>query len=131
MGDVERAAAAAAADRIVPWAVSLRERLVGLLAAFDHHIHVTESAGGLLEEVVEAAPRLAKRAEQLRSDHVAIRGLIEKAISELEQPESLKEADVDEIRDVVLDIFRQIGHHRHLGADFVYQAYNVDIEASD
>jgi hypothetical protein len=40
-------------------------------------------------------------------------------------------AGVGQVRELVLDVLRQIGHHRHLGADLVYQAYNVDIEASD
>jgi hypothetical protein len=131
MGDVERAAAAAAASRIAPWAVSLRERLVGLLAAFDHHILVTEADDGLLEEVVEVAPRLAHRANQLRTDHATIRGLIEKAITELDRPEFLDQAGVGQVREQILDLLRQISHHRHLGADLIYQAYNVDIEASD
>jgi UDP-N-acetylmuramyl tripeptide synthase len=131
MGQVEQAAAAAAAGRVTPWAVLLRERLVRLLDAFDHHIQVTEASGGLLEEVVDAAPRLANRAAQLRSDHVVIHGSIEEAIAELQRPESLNETGVSQVRDVVLDLLRQIGHHRHLGADLVYQAYNVDIEATD
>jgi hypothetical protein len=131
MGQVERAVAAAASGRVVPWALTLRERLVQLLDAFDHHIQVTEAAGGLLEEVVAAAPRLAKRVAQLTDDHVAIRSSLHNAIAELQQPDSLDEAGVALIRELVLDLLRQIAHHRHLGADLVYQAYNVDIEATD
>jgi hypothetical protein len=131
MGDVERAAAAAAVNRIAPWAVSLREQLIRLLAAFDYHILVTEADDGLLEEVVDVAPRLAHRANQLRSDHATIRGLIEKVITDLDRPEFLDEAGVGRVRELILDLLRQIGHHRHLGADLIYQAYNLDIEASD
>ena len=131
MGDVERAAAAAAAGRVIPWAVTLRERLVRLRVAFDYHIQVTEADDGLLEEVVDVAPRLAHRADQLRSDHVAIRSLIEKAVTDLDRPEFLDEAGAGHVRELVLDLLHQTGHHRHLGADLIYQAYSVDIEASD
>jgi len=131
MGRVEQAEAAPASGRVVPWSLSLRERLVQLLDAFDHHVQVTEAGGGLLEEVVDVAPRLAKRVAQLRSDHVAIRSSIHNAIAGLQQPDLLDEAGVEQVRDMVLDLLRQIAHHRHLGADLVYQAYNVDIEATD
>jgi hypothetical protein len=131
MGEVERAVAAAASGRVVSWALTLRERLAQLLDAFDHHIQVTEAAGGLLGEVVDFAPRLAKRVAQLKDDHVAIRSSIHNAIAELQQPDSLDEAGVALVRETVLDLLRQIAHHRHLGADLVYEAYNVDIEATD
>lgn len=111
-----------------PWAAELGNRSRRLQEAFDQHIAATEAAEGLFFEVIEDAPRLAHRVEQLQADHVAIRDTIANLIERTEGP---SENDADEVREQAFELLGRISRHRHLGAELVYEAYTVDIEAAD
>jgi len=127
IGRVERALSTAARGRADAWAKELREELDDLGAALELHITTTESTDGLLNDIVAAAPRLAHRVDMARSDHAALRNLHREAVVPLTGDED----DVAEARDRVVELLTALVRHRHLGADMVYEAYNVDIEASD
>jgi hypothetical protein len=126
--EVERALATASGRRLQPWAVELGNRFRRLQEAFDQHIRATEAAEGLFSEVIEDAPRLAHRVEQLQADHVAIRDSVADLIGRTEAPSA---NDVDEVREQAFELLGRISRHRHLGAELVYEAYTVDIEAAD
>jgi hypothetical protein len=127
IGKVERSLAAPAASRYEPWAKELAHELDDLSAALELHIAVTEAPGGLLDEILHEEPRLAHRVELLRVDHLMLRERLDDA------RESLPHAadEVPGARDRVVTLLEAVVRHRHLGADLVYEAYNVDMEAGD
>ncbi|HZU72686.1 MAG TPA: hypothetical protein VE990_07930 [Acidimicrobiales bacterium] len=128
MGDVERSLASPAAGRTEAWVKTLAEDLRRLSTALDLHIEATEAPDGLLADVVSSAPRLANRADQARRDHQNLRYRLHTAQEALTAG---PEPDLHEVRERVVEVLAGIVHHRHLGADLVYEAFNVDIEAAD
>src|SRR4051812_47709240 len=83
MDEVERSIVSAATGRPGEWATRLGACLDRLMTAFDRHVEITEAADGLLEEVIEEAPRLVPRVERLKKDHVDIRVSIEEVTASL------------------------------------------------
>lgn len=111
------------------WAEVVARTVDELVAAFRRHVDITESANGLLAEMVSVSPRLASHADRLRRDH-------SKILSEIQDLRTrvAKTADaemVNVVRSRTLDLLRHISEHRHLGAEMVHEAYLVDIEAGD
>jgi hypothetical protein len=129
--DVQDALARPSFDREDEWRDQLRDRLDALANAFARHVDVAEAPEGVLQRVPSEEPRLAHRAERLRRDHAAIRDDIERVVFEVRPMHALDAGDIAEIRTLVDDLLRKISYHRYLGADLVYQAYDVDIEAAD
>lgn len=127
IGNLERALATAARGRVDAWSKEVRDELLSLSEALEQHIELTEAPDGLLSDIATAAPRLAHRVERTRADHVALRRHVASALDAL-RPE---EDAINEARDRVVELLTAIVRHRHLGADLVYEAYNVDIEAGD
>ena len=129
MADLEGALAAAAPGGAAAWGNAVRTTLDHLRAAVDRHVAVTEGAGGLFAEIVERAPRLTPRVDRLRLDHVE---LAEECASLAERLDGVVGDDsVAQVRDGGVALLTHLVRHRHLGADLVYEAYNVDIDASD
>ena len=56
---------------------------------------------------------------------------IEEAMASVAETASFKDEQVEPVQKTVVGVLAQIVHHRHLGADVVYQAYSVDIDAAD
>lgn len=111
------------------WSEVVSEVVDALASAFRRHVEITESANGLLVEMVAVSPRLSSHADRLRRDHSQI-------LSEIQhlrgRASHLSDAvGVDEVRSRGLDLLRHISEHRHLGAELVNEAYLVDIEAAD
>jgi hypothetical protein len=131
MDETERAIVSAATGRPSEWAAGVKERLTGLQAAFDRHVTVTEGKDGLLEDVVADAPRLAHRVEVIRKDHVAIGEEVNDALGAVNDPQSFTSDDVETVTKTVLALLVHLVQHRHVGADLVYEAYTVDIDAAD
>jgi hypothetical protein len=129
VGAVESALSSAARGRVKAWSVDLRDELALLSDALDAHIESTESPDGLLADIASAVPRLAHRVEKTRDDHAVLRDALAAALAAL--PDGDDDAAVPDARNRVVELLTAIVHHRHLGADLVYEAYNVDIEASD
>jgi hypothetical protein len=127
IGRVERALSGPAANRADVWAKEVLDELHELGDALEQHITITEAPDGLLADIVEAAPRLSRRVEQARSDHVHLRDRLGSASEALARDD----VDVHDARDRVVELLTGLVRHRHLGADLVYEAYNVDIEAAD
>ena len=128
MGKVEGSLSAPAAGRADVWAKELLDELHEMSDALEQHIAITEASDGLLADIVEAAPRLSHRVDQTRNDHQHLRDRLASAVDVLS---GCTEQRVAEARDRVVELLTAIVRHRHLGADLVYEAYNVDIEAAD
>lgn len=130
IGQVERSLSTAAHGRVGAWSADLRDELTALSTALDQHIELTEAADGLLADIATSTPRLAHRVQKAREDHVVLRAAVARALQGL-PPGDGGDAGVAPARDRVVELLTALVHHRHLGADLVYEAYNVDIEASD
>lgn len=127
IGSVERALAGPAGDRYERWGKELGHELDELDDALERHIAATEAPGGLLDDILQQEPRLARRVHLVREDHEVLRQRLHDARAALPTT-----ADgVGGARDGVVDLLEAIVRHRHLGSDLVYDAFNVDIEAGD
>jgi hypothetical protein len=96
-----------------------------LQEVFAVHIEVTEAPGGLYQEILENAPRLATRVTRFRREHAEITDGIRHAIAESSAatgPEA-----VQALRDHTVRLFADLVRHRKRGLDLVYEAYHVDI----
>jgi hypothetical protein len=114
------------------WAPVLREQLNRLLSAFSYHIEVTEGVGGLFEDTVTLAPRLVRRTKALHDDHVAIMAAIDAAVDVVPTSVGVHSDEVvAAARATATEVMGRITRHRQLGADLVYEAYNIDIEGGD
>ena len=76
---LEMAISSPAAGRVDEWSGQVTKDMVGVRDAFDQHVIVTEKPGGLYEEIMERAPRLAGTVGGLQDEHPAI----ESSIAEL------------------------------------------------
>lgn len=126
LGDLERALAVPAAADPASWIGSVEKVMLRLRDEFDVHIDVTEGPGGLYEECVEAAPRVAAQIGLLTREHRKLTAAIDLGV------EALKAGDadlgrIDALRDQLLELLRLLIRHRQRGADLVWDAYNVDI----
>ena len=109
-------------DRLPTRLIPVLERLQMVFAA---HVEVTEAPGGLYQEILENAPRLANRVKRFRREHADIAAAIGRGIAEAgaagDDP-----ARVEEVCDHALRLFADMVRHRERGLDLVYEAY-VDI----
>lgn len=126
MQELERAVTAAVGPDEVAWWSRVLGPLGALRGAFQAHLAVTEGPGGLYEETLGFAPRLAHARDRLVHDHVGITA----ALDQLARP-SLPPGGAAEARDAALALLARLSRHRHLGADFVYEAYNFDMGGGD
>ena len=106
------------------------ERLGGALTHLDEvfavHVQVTEEAGGLYDEIVENAPRMANRVKRFRREHADIGGAIRRGIAE-SKVAGRDPGEVDALRDHAVRLLADLVRHRKRGLDLVYEAYHVDI----
>jgi hypothetical protein len=110
------------------WARNVELAARQLMVALFKHVKDVESGEGLLAEIVRQAPRLGSEAETMKEEHQALiestRGL--RAILNAQGG-----PDAMELRTAVLTILGELALHRQHGSDLVYDAYNIDIAASD
>ena len=116
------------------WLERLGDALTHLDEVFAVHVQVTERAGGLYDEIVENAPRLANRVKRFRREHADIGGAIRRGIAEskvaearLAEPEARDAGEVEALRDHAVRLLADLVRHRKRGLDLVYEAYHVDI----
>lgn len=126
MIELEAAAARPAGGDRATWWKAIRYDLEGLRVAWDHHVVTTEKPDGFLDEVIAHAPQLASRRDALLRDHVEINRLLDALLALGESP-----IDVDTVRDDVVALLGALVRHRHKGAEFTYDAYNVDLAEGD
>ena len=127
LGEVERSLASPAAGRSEAWIKTLAGDLTRLSEALDLHISSSEAPGGLLDDVLESEPRLAHKVDRARREHRELRYRMDRAMASLDGDG----AEIPQLRERVVEVLAGIVRHRHLGADLVYEAFSVDIEAAD
>jgi hypothetical protein len=105
-------------------AEQLRAALDHLRVVFGVHVEVTESAGGLYEEILEIAPRLANKIVRFKREHATISSEIQSALDDLRGDGALSDP---ERRADLEHLYAVLSRHRTRGLDLVYEAYHVDI----
>lgn len=126
LGELENALAVPAAADPEAWVGNTEKVLLGIRDEFDVHIEVTEGPGGLYEECVDAAPRVAVQIGLLTREHRRLAAAIDLGIEALRTGDA-DLARIDAIRDQLLELMRFLARHRQRGADLVWDAYNIDI----
>ncbi len=131
--ELHRAMVALEATLAVPtrapaWCESLRRDAAALHEALLAHVAVTEAEGGVMEEMLEEAPRLDAQVSALQADHprllAAAVALVDEAAAMPPEPEP---AAADQARAHALELLGGLARHRQRGADLVYEAFEVDI----
>ena len=121
-----------AAGRVPEWNGQVAKALVGVRDAFEQHVIVTEKPGGLYEEIMERAPRLAGTVKRLQDEHPSIDEGVKKLLGRLEAGEVTSGAwPLDRARDDLQRLIGAVVRHRQKGADLVWEAYNVDIGGTE
>lgn len=110
------------------WNDTVRDALEDVKRALIDHIHEVEAPGGLLAEVIDDAPRLSNRVQELEGEHGVLIAAVDRA---LESTASSGRDDPAALRRRVVSLLGRLTNHRQQGADLVYEAYNVDIAAAD
>jgi hypothetical protein len=128
MTDLERITAgpASAPD----WLDRVEGALVDLRKALDAHIEEVERPDGLLAEIVNLAPRLSAQTEELREEHMELLGAWLRAEATVREARN-ERAGSSAVRRRVVTLIGRLTLHRQAGSDLVFEAYNVDIAASD
>lgn len=104
--------------RLIPALERLQE-------VFAVHVEVTEAPGGLYQEILENAPRLANRVTRFRREHTDITEAIRRGLAECAEADGPDA--VQTLRDHSVRLFADLVRHRKRGLDMVYEAYHVDI----
>ena len=124
---VERTISSPALGREADWTKDVIRQLEDLSHTIDEHIEVTERPGGLYDEISERAPRLSTKIERLRQEHPEMRDATVALTKKLETTTIGGEPELSEARDELQRLLGRIVRHRQLGADLVWEAYNLDI----
>lgn len=130
VASLEAALAAPAAD--ARWPEGVGSALSSLRATFEAHVAATEAPDGIFDQVRDRAPRLSNQIDRLLHDHVTIAADTERLIDRLDHAPMERTADENAaIREQALQLLAAIVRHRHLGADLLYEAYDVDLGGPD
>jgi hypothetical protein len=125
--EAEEALAAPGPGRVEQWCKDVGTALHRLRDTFEGHVRATEGPDGLYAEIMMRAPRFAAKLDRLRDEHQVIRASLDGSIDSLEAAPPETEDEIAEMRDAVQRLLGMIVRHRQLGADLVWDAYNVDI----
>jgi len=110
------------------WPERLGNAVTALRATFDEHVTETEGSGGTIEQLRERAPRLSDRIDLLVEQHVTIPADAERLMDRLDHLRAERTADENAaVREQALELLTAIVRHRQLGADLLYEAYDVDV----
>jgi hypothetical protein len=128
--DLEQALARPAARDPGAWSKDTAVCLHTLGEAFQRHAEQSEGPDGLLNQIVDTAPRLANGVHQIIDEHQHL--LSDMARLEKDATDSSGDPQqVQRLREQALGILRAVAAHRQRGADLIYESYSVDIEAGD
>lgn len=122
LNTLEQALASPAQGDPQRWCERVHVALIELTADFREHLDVTESEGGLHDELRRTAPWLSGRVDRLAAEHAPIRASLDGLLAACELG-----PDADEIREAATQLLGLLVRHRQRGADLVYDACEVDI----
>jgi hypothetical protein len=129
--DVEDAASGPAAGRESEWAREVVSALGELRETIEEHIEGTEKPGGLYDEILSRAPRLAGAVNRAREDHPVLREGVSEMIAKLRTANFEPSWSVDDAREDIGRLLGRVVRHRQHGADLIWEAYNLDIGGID
>ena len=107
------------------------EALADLEGEIADHVEITERDDGLYAEIVDTAPRLSRKVQQLRDEHPEMQEATSRLKARLQAAPVDDAQAVDEARDEIQRVLGRLVKHRQLGADLVWEAYNRDIGGVD
>jgi len=127
----EDALSSAGPRRAAAWAEGVVQCILRVEAEFHSHVDFTEQADGLYDDILEAAPRLAHRIDQLRQEHNEITIALADCLTRVELVPNTAHADwVTARREECNALLGRLVRHRQRGADLVYEAYS-EVGGSD
>ena len=129
--EAEEAISGPAVGREADWSREVIDALSALREMIEEHIEVTERSEGLYDEILHKAPRLADAVRRLREEHPVMRDKTSEAITRLRTTPVGAMWGLEEARDDLQRLLGRIVKHRQLGADLVWEAYNLDIGGLD
>ena len=127
ISQLEEALTEPAGGRAADWAAHLVPVLDDLKMVFSVHVEVTEGAGGLYEEIMENAPRLANKINRFTREHASITHQLDQAMASVRIIAGQDGTAADDLRDALVRLFADLVRHRRRGVDLVYEASHVDI----
>jgi hypothetical protein len=123
--DLEEVLARPIARQAGSWYKDVAVQVHALVAAFRHHVEQSEGSEGLLPQIVEDVPRLARAVEGVKREHQVL-------LDEMSRLESLiglvQGTDEPMVRRASLRLLHDLAAHRQRGSDLIYEAYYVDVE---
>ena len=125
MQRVERVAARASGSS--DWYDVLISGLTELETALHGHINEVESPSGLLDEIVDNAPRLQRAAEDTKTHHRTLSDMVAALQEMVASSRDSGTPPVSEVRAATVELLTELTRHRQKGADLIYEAYDVDI----
>jgi hypothetical protein len=129
MDELEHAVSGPAAA--VGWSEGVGRGLGAVRSAMLAHVADVEAPDGLLSDIVDHAPHLQPSCTSLRHEHEVLQGLLDRAEQDLIGAVEDGPGNRALLRRRVISLLGHLTLHRQNGADLVYDAYNVDIAASD
>lgn len=129
MSALEGALSASSEAGVDRWTAIVRAQLERLWVALQRHIANAEGEGGLFDELIRDAPRLAHRVDKLRGDHVVLVAELSALAAQLDEP--VGEDRIAVTREAGTAFLAHLAHHRYLGSNLLHEAYDVDIDAAD
>jgi hypothetical protein len=124
---VEGVSSSPAVGREPDWSKDVVLALQDLGHTIQEHIEVTERPEGLYDEITHRAPRLSTKIERLRAEHPELRDATAALVEKLRVTPIGDDWKLDDARDELRRLLGRIVRHRQLGADLVWEAYNLDI----
>ncbi len=129
MADLEQSISVPAASP--GWSEGVGRGLSAVRTALEAHIAEVESPDGLLAEITSVAPRLQPACHELAEEHDTLLGTMDRAERDLLGAVQGGADDRARLRRRVVSLLGRLTLHRQAGADLVYDAYMIDIAASD
>ena len=125
-------AAAAPAGTGPKWCHRVHIGVKRVSGALEGHVVEVEGPSGLWNDIRVDAPRLIPMMETLKVEHDTLRKVVAQLLEDLTRiTDKASKDEIAAVREKVVLLLGRITRHRQKGADLVYEAYMVDIEASD
>lgn len=118
-------AAVARPSGLADWRMEIEAAITDLDRSLNDHIRRTESVDGLFAEILEDFPHLAPRIAGLEKEHEELRAACRTALLMAADWSSAK------LRRRANILLGRLALHRQVGAELLYDAYNVDIATGD